>query len=232
MATTTTRLGLTKPSGSASPEEPVDIGVINTNMDILDEFSGCILVNNGVTPSAGDLFDGAIVKERTSGIIWEARENGGGGFDKIYIRYPLHFQGYKAAAQTVATSTSFVTMNIDSVNTSFCKNTSSSEIVSNRFVVPVKGIYTFYLRLGFAANATGERAIGFELNGVTVPGDEYTSTMTGASAGAAVSAKLSIVSTTLCNVGDDIGISGWQNSGGNLDTTAIFLKAALIEPIQ
>src|SRR6478609_4128038 len=86
-------MGLTKPSGSEARSNVP----INADFDLLDKFAPCILVNDGVTPPTGDLYDGALVKERTSGIIWEARKNGGGTFDKVYVRYPLQFRGATAA---------------------------------------------------------------------------------------------------------------------------------------
>lgn len=78
----TLRAGILKPSG---PDQ-VDISVINQSFDTIDSFLGAILVNDGVTPSNSQLFDGAIVKERTSGKVWVAQKNVGGGFDQNYIQ--------------------------------------------------------------------------------------------------------------------------------------------------
>src|SRR6476659_5725473 len=99
MANFTTRLGLTKPTGA----EARSVTPLNTNADLIDKFLPCILVNDGVTPPTGDLYDGVLVKERNSGIIWEARKNGGGTYDKIYVSYP--YQMYIFGQVSVANAT-------------------------------------------------------------------------------------------------------------------------------
>jgi len=221
-------MGLTKPAGS----EARSVTPLNTNSDLLDKFAPCILVNDGVTPPTGDLYDGALVKERTSGIIWEARKNGGGTFDKVYVRYPLHFQGTASATYPVSSSAGvWANMPIDAVNAAYCKNSSAAQIVGARFSAPVKGIYQFTMRLAFVSNGTGERAIGYEANGVTVTGEEYINSIVASSSGGQP-LKLTIITSTLLGVGDTAGVSGWQNSGGNLNATFIGIKAAMIEPIQ
>jgi hypothetical protein len=80
MSTNTARLALVKPAGL----EPQDIAVLNADLDKIDKMMGCILVNAGVTPPDADLFDGAIVKEKTTGITWVAQWNGT-TYDKRYI---------------------------------------------------------------------------------------------------------------------------------------------------
>lgn len=96
MPSYTPRLGLIKPDG---PEE-VDVEQLNSNSDILDKWQGAILVNNGVIPPAGDLFDGAVVMEKTSGLVWVAVKNGGGTFDRKFIAAPDEYFGYSMNSQT------------------------------------------------------------------------------------------------------------------------------------
>src|SRR6185503_6900096 len=67
------------------PTDIVDVvNQINANYDKIDQWAGTILVNDGVTPPNSALFDGAIVKEKTSGQVWVAQWNGT-GYDKKYI---------------------------------------------------------------------------------------------------------------------------------------------------
>lgn len=81
MSTVTTRTGLTKPAGA----EQVDIGIINANMDLIDQWIGAIVVTAGTIPPNASLFDGAFVIEKVTGVLWCAIKNGGGGFDKYYL---------------------------------------------------------------------------------------------------------------------------------------------------
>lgn len=82
MSTLTSRLGLTKPVDA----EPQDVATLDVNFDRLDQSIGVILVNDGVTPPNSQLFDGAIVKEKTSGLVWVAQKNAGtGNFDQVNI---------------------------------------------------------------------------------------------------------------------------------------------------
>ena len=80
MSTVTTRLGLIKPAGT----EQVDVALLNANADQIDYTSGVILVNAGVVPPNSSLFDGAVVMEKTTGVMWVAVKNGSGGFDRYY----------------------------------------------------------------------------------------------------------------------------------------------------
>ena len=228
MATYTSRMGLIKPAGS----EPRSITPIASDMDLLDKFMPCILVNDGVTPPTVDLYDGALVKERTSGIIWEARKNGGGTYDKVYVRYPLHFQG-TGPTISIANSAGTIQTDLNAVNASYCKNTSAANIVGGRFVAPVKGIYSFTFRHHWAGNATGYRFMQFGLNGVFVGSGEYVVVRDGNSiGGAAQTNTLDLVNTTILAAGDAIAPGAQQNSGGPLNVTAVWVKVALIEPVQ
>ena len=81
MGTPTPRLGLLKPVGT----ELVNvITQIDAAYDKIDQWTGAILVNAGVTPPDSALFDGAIVKERVTDWTWVAEWNGS-GYNKRYI---------------------------------------------------------------------------------------------------------------------------------------------------
>jgi hypothetical protein len=230
MSTSTTRAGLTKPSGSASPEEYVDVTVLNTNADTIDKLLGCILVNNGVTPPDADLIDGALVKEKTSGIIWEARANGSGGFDKVYVRYPCYLVG-STTAQSVATGTTYVAIGYSTFEAG--KNASGADLVAGRFVVPIKGLWSINIRASFAANAVGQRALTFEVNSSMKNADiTWLETLgTAASLGNAFDSHLHLTRTVEATAGTTLAAGVWQSSGGNLNVShsAVY---TLIEPTQ
>src|SRR6478735_5907800 len=124
MATFTTRMGLTKPLGT----EPRSVVPINANSDLLDAFMPCILVNDGVTPPTAALYDGALVKEKTSGKVWEARKNGGGTFDIVWVVYPYMFQAFGNGSH--ATGTTPLAYGWQNYNSSAdrAKNSSSAQI--------------------------------------------------------------------------------------------------------
>jgi len=217
-------MGLTKPAGSEARSVPP----LNTNSDLLDKFAPCILVNDGVTPPTGDLYDGALVKERTSGIIWEARKNGGGTFDKVYVRYPytMVVGGGASIPNSAVTS---IPLN-GGILTGSCKNATSAEINgSNEFVIPVKGIWDIDIHYSWAANGAGVRTNQYFLDGTGLTGD-----LEEVSAGvvsAATNCKIILVIKRLLLVGQRITPGGFQTSGGALNINA-FVSATLVEPCQ
>lgn len=222
MATYSTRMGLTKPAGG----EPRSVTPLNANVDLLDKFMPCILVNDGVTPPTGDLYDGALVKERNSGIIWEARKNGGGTYDKVYVIYPFNFVGYTtAAAQPSGTAFSLwgVTTWAQGKNSS----QSNIEVGFNNFLIPIKGIYHVNWRHRWGLNGTGFRAGRLQLNGTSLNEDTEVSLPGNASSYIGIHLTFDRV----LNAGDKLNSEKWQNSGGNLDLYAM-LQVTLIQPIQ
>lgn len=221
MATYTSRMGLIKPAGS----EPRSATTINADMDLLDKFMPCILVNDGVTPPTVDLYDGALVKERTSGIIWEARKNGGGTYDKVYVRYPWSFEGNSAATNT-GSGTGYSPYGVTTWTSG--KNSSSANInVSNELVLPVKGIYVIHWRYNFAVNATGSRGGMFTFNGT----DYSSETEKVEKSNSDKLHSIELVYEHLMAANDKITAKYFQNSGGNL-LMSVQVRAALIEPVQ
>lgn len=80
MATTTTRLGLTKPDFT----DVVDVSELNTNADTIDANIGAVLVTSGTLP--GTPFAGQFVYETDTlsakiwnGTAWVSVGGGGGG---------------------------------------------------------------------------------------------------------------------------------------------------------
>lgn len=223
MATFTSRMGLTKPAGS----EARSVTPLNSNSDLLDKFMPCILVNDGVTPPTGDLYDGALVKERTSGIIWEARKNGGGTYDKVYVRYPFHFVGYTADSN-INNGTVFGEWGVSTFEGG--KNSSSANIVSNKFVVPLKGIYNVLWRYRWAPNGSNARACRMIINSSGSGLNDRTELSVNAPASAAYCGMNMFLPATF-NAGDTISAENWQNSGGLLSVFT-YVVVQLVEPIQ
>jgi hypothetical protein len=200
-------------------------------MGLIDQWAGCILVNDGVTPATGSLFDGAIVKEKTSGIIWEARKNGGGTFDKVYVRYPA-FMSMNNGPVALATGGAYTAVSIGSLITA--KNLSAANINgSNQFVVPVKGIWYVRMHASFVANAAGVRAVTLEYNGNVLTigtGDPNWENVVN-NVGAGFTADCVAHGMLVANVGTTLKPALLQNSGGNLNYQVV-TTVALIEPTQ
>jgi hypothetical protein len=218
-----------KPSGSASPAEPVDVTQLNSNADVIDKFLGCILVNDGVTPATGDLFDGAIVKEKTSGIVWEARKNGGGTFDKVYLSYPYHYSAY--GPPSAFASGAYAAWGWDTVDTSILKNASAAQkqAVTNFWVCPVKGLYTVTMHVQFAVNGTGWRGLVMTVNGTVL--NSNTEVVVPAVVSGTFTSNVQTSLNRPFNVNDVLGAMAFQDSGGNLTILPV-LKVTMIDPIQ
>jgi len=222
MANFTTRLGLTKPTGA----EARSVTPLNTNADLIDKFLPCILVNDGVTPPTGDLYDGVLVKERNSGIIWEARKNGGGTYDKIYVSYP--YQMYIFGQVSVANATHTV-LNLSAANFNSSKsvNASTAQINgSSEFVIPIKGIWRVHMHYSFDVNATGLRAAGYKLNGTLKNGDADEANSNAVNG---TNTKFVNIVTDSFSANDTLIPDAYQTSGGNLLVTCFFI-ATLIQP--
>lgn len=231
MATYTTRMGLTKPAGAEARSNIP----LNTNSDLLDKFLPCILVNDGVTPPTGDLYDGALVKEKTSGIIWEARKNGGGTYDKVYVRYPFIYDGGTYTSQAVANNgwPNFITVGVATTDTAACKNSSAANISAGKFVVPVKGIYQVSLLIDYVGNATGNRGICLEVNGaywISTPFRNTTKEVP--NVGASSDAVVDLSFPQMFSVNDTVAIGTYQNSGASLNLAQDRIRMVMIEPVQ
>jgi len=104
-------------------------------------YAGAIIVNPDVMPDESVLFDGALVAERTTGIIWRAQRNAAGVFEKRYIRYPWRasfFQGnqnYPSAGVGIYGAWGYQTIEGGSINAT------QEHLVQNRLVIPVAGVY-------------------------------------------------------------------------------------------
>jgi len=221
MATYSSRMGLIKPAGSEARSNVQ----LNTNADLLDKFMPCILVNDGVTPPTGDLYDGALVKEKTSGKLWEARKNGGGTFDKVWVRYPWNITAFTTGS-AVGTGTTFTEWVLTTFSSG--KNSSASDIVAGKIVLPVKGIYRVSWRHKWDPNSSGQRAARMLVNGV-VESDKTEASV--ASCSALAFTSLHMYWDHQFDAGTTLSSQLWQNSGGNLNVF-IWANVTLVDPVQ
>ena len=173
----TPRMGLVKPQPGTG--ELADISKINSNMDKVDQWSGTIWVNDGVTPSTAELFDGAIVAEKTSGKVWMAQKNIGGTFDKKWIRYPWSACA-TTSGQAIGNGTwehhGFINWGGASAGVAGGGpvNADASALSATALVVPIKGIYSGFIATQWTANTTGVRGVRVNFNNSSVGEDVNT----------------------------------------------------------
>lgn len=226
----TSRLGLVKPQPATG--EPVLVEDLNDNSEILDKWAGAIWVNPGVTPSTAELFDGAIVAERTSGKVWLAQKNGGGTFDKRWIRFPWQFTGFTAStAQSngIWQERGIQNFGGGSLIGAGPVNSSAADLVATRVVVPIKGIYSVRFHIDFASNNNNTRAACINFNASPAALDNNTGFVTAAAQSAQT--MFSVVCQELLPAGTELALNLFQNSGGSLNVGfQVFIT--LIAPVN
>jgi hypothetical protein len=193
------------------------------NFTRLDQVMPIIWVADGVTPPDAELYDGIIVGEITSGKVWAAKKNGGGTFDKRYIRYPYSavFTGVASPASSGAYS-SAGWPNLYATG----KNSSAADFNGSSFwVAPIKGLYHIDVHDSWAANAAGQRAMQLLDNGVGMNAE--TETVFNAIAGTVTALHASV--NRVLAAGEIIGHQYLQSSGGALACTTV-ISVAMIDP--
>jgi len=171
----------------------------------------CILVNDGVTPPTAALYDGAIVREKTSGKTWEARKNGGGTFDPKWIVYPWNIRA-AVTGPVLSSGTGLQHIGvggfIGGINSSGAAITGSPGTIT----VPVTGIYVLKSLIVWGNNNTGARISTFIINGSTpLPETEIS-----VQPATGTTTRQINHDTRELAANDTVGVWGWQNSGGGL----------------
>lgn len=124
------------------------------------------------------------------------------------------FRGYAATTQSIANNT-WTSLNIDTEV--YDSDNGHSTVTNNsRYTVQVAGTYLVTGSVGYAANATANRAIRFAVNGTAIAG----SFVKCAPADTSGSTGLVTVAQVVCIVGDYIEVMANQNSGAALLTAA------------
>jgi hypothetical protein len=216
----TPRLGLNKPD----QDEFQLIDTLNANADKLDTWVGAKMVTAGIIPPVNQLYDGLIVNERDTGKTWIASDNGSGGFDRAWIRYPWFING-NSASFTLANNSSVV----PAVTFGSGLNSSSADIVSGRCKVPISGIYELDISVNFGANAVSSvnwRSISYERNLVDqVWTCDYNPINQNNSAHRFHFHGMPLQLTA----GDAIGPQAFQNSGSPMPGTTVSICLTLIQ---
>lgn len=130
----TPKLSLTAPSIDD------EVSALRENWARLDEaYAGSIVVNPGVVPDDSVLYDGCIVAERTTGIVWRAQRNVTGAFEKKYIRYPWSVSIAQGINNCPNQAAVWKPWGYDTYESGW--NSSAADLVNYRVVIPFTGFY-------------------------------------------------------------------------------------------
>ncbi|ELP67710.1 hypothetical protein STRTUCAR8_08543 [Streptomyces turgidiscabies Car8] len=124
------------------------------------------------------------------------------------------FKGWASSSQSIATGTTDVAITLDTEDYD-SDNGHSTSTNTSRYTIQVAGTYRVVALGGFAANATGNRKLGININGTAVRAGSIQQQGI-----ASNSWNGCVVTEVACSVGDYIEIAMWQTSGGSLSTAA------------
>lgn len=169
MGGATTRVGLIKPAGG----EPMSVDDLNTNSDTVDKRLGTIQVNPGVIPPSTDLYDGALVAEKTTGFVWRAESNGSGGFNRKWVSVPTSWGEVTRSGQSIVNqATGVPVLGNGSATSQGGWTTLGSGIGASGLRPAIKGLYLITWQAIWQAQpdsgATGHRLACVMLNGASM----------------------------------------------------------------
>lgn len=218
MTTLTPRLKLVVDAAGTSP---IDTSAANWNR--VDQAAGILTTTKGVNLPNSVLYHGCVVAETDTGISWRCLDDGAGGFTKQYINYPFELVAYDNISWNPGT----FSIGWSSFSTGDAVNSDASMMYFNGPLVPVRGIYNIFLRVQFATNPSGDRALALKINDVI---DNATYVRVIAYSTGAVT-TLNSNCTRLLNAGDRINgyveLNGTGTLAGNY--TAVFIQ--LVRPV-
>lgn len=214
MPTFTPRLGLEIP---LLDENLTDLP---NNWNKLDKgFSGVLWVTPGTTPDSSALFDGLLVAELGNGIVWKARRNQAGGFDKVYIKYP-----WVMSATTTSTwglqSTSPTPYGIWDYDAAGSLNADAGLLSNGTLTLPFKGLYNWntYVRWENDGGGSGQRSVSMALNSINNNGEyEVVRPVTGLNGNQVC---MNMRGSSLYNAGTTMQLRAWKDTAGTLNTRA------------
>jgi hypothetical protein len=218
-----------------APSIDDEISSCRPSWERLDEaYSGAIVVSPGTMPDESILFDGALVAERTTGIIWRAQRNAAGVFEKRYVKYPWSISlAQGSLAFNNVSAGNWVPWGYQ-VYEGGSINSASSDLVNNRLVIPITGIYVGRDKISWQGTPTSTH-YGHTLwkNDALGTGplynDWYESTWPPSVDSGDLSSTIPI--NEKFYKGDTICAGLWQSSGGNV-TNSHRIQLALLRVVD
>lgn len=181
------------------------------NWPILDNYAGALIVPNGTTPDPATLFDGSVIAEQTSGIMWMA-DFSGGVLAKRYLMYPFIANASKASVSVPNGPNANQPFALDdpapnTFTNAVCINWDEDlATTAGRIKAPVDGIYAITGEFTGSHSTAGSRGLYLMINGA-----EIVQVIDLALGAGATAFQASIIRKLVA--GDLVGISFWQNSG-------------------
>lgn len=129
---------------------------------------------------------------------------------------PPMFRMYQATAQPSVANATDTQITCDT--SVYDSDSGRSASTPYAYVIPFAGRWRFTGAVIWAGNVTGSRQTKIFKNGSLIPDGSYVAMQTGP---VATNSGLAITVTSLCNVGDVIGLYGYQSSGGTLATSVV-----------
>lgn len=131
-----------------------------------------------------------------------------------YLFAPVRFKGYASTGQSISSTTTATTINLD---TEIVDSDSGHSTTTNtsRYTAQTAGLYLAGGSVCFATNATGARACQIFKNGAAVEGAANQAAGNSANGGSSFTVTLVQLA-----VGDYIELAVWQTSGSALSTQA------------
>jgi hypothetical protein len=160
--TNTAKLGI--------PVDTLGEGLISTQPNSwkrVDTAAGVMTCTSTAPISNSDLYDGAIVAEKDTGISWKCKSDGSGGFTKLYLNYPWWVIKYfsNGLANTGSNADTGFDTYYQGVN---APDTDVTVPGLNGIRVPIKALYSFTLYARWNGNGAGVRRVSPRINAAVV----------------------------------------------------------------
>ena len=196
------------------------------NWDRLDDaFSGVIWVQPGITPDNTVLYDGAIVAETTTGKVWRAEKQVDGSFARKWIKYPWLISCVLVTPTTNPNQGEFL-QGFSGIDANHCVNSSASDLVNTRIVVPHDGLYAIRARAGWSEGGN-YRSMRIAIDDVI---DSLNAESIHGSWPTFPYVQNNLNLTRKLSKGQTVLVAIWQNSGSTNVPVDIRMEVAMVQP--
>lgn len=196
------------------------------NWPLLDDFAGVQLVGAGVMPPTSELWDGAIVAEKSTGIIWMAHLNANtGSYERKYLVYPWA-AACSSGSFNIATGVTYKDVPLTAHDSTREQNFNGP--TGNKIIVPVDGVYSVDGCISWASLGTGQRDMLLAFNST----DDFMRNEDLINAMSTGSRDINRVSEfAYMKAGNSVTVRCWQNSGSSVNGNFGYLNMELISPL-
>lgn len=207
-----------------SPDELIDQW--GYNWPLLDNFAGVKLVAAGVMPPTSELWDGTIVAEKSTGIIWMAHlKPDTGTYERKYLVYPWS-AACSNASFTIATGVSLKDVPLTAHDSTREQNFNGP--TGNKIIAPVEGVYSVDGTISWTPLGVGQREMLLAFNS----SNDFMRNEDLLNAASTGNRDMSRVSEYAhMKAGDSVTMRCWQNAGSTISNNIGYLNMELISPL-